>query len=341
MKNFFEVISELYPYPDNRVVTVIEGEDLGAKSVFSNSEMIFESKQGSFSPEMQKIILDQPTGKVINSENKKMFSESLGSGKKLVICGAGHVSIPIVKIGKMLGFHVTAIDDRALYADNARRAEADLVFCEEFGKALDGVNGDADTFFVIVTRGHRYDEVCLDKILKKEHAYIGMIGSKVRVRTLKEVFMEKGYTKEELDSIYAPIGLSIGAQTPEEISISIMGEIIQIKNRSGRNYAYPKEILDVIIKDKEKEPKILATIVSRKGSAPRELGTKMLIYRDGRTVGTIGGGCVEGEVCEKARYQLTLGDKNPKLITADLTGRDAENEGMVCGGIIDILLEVI
>lgn len=341
MEKFFDVIRELYPYPDNRTVTVVEGEDLGEKGIFSDSRLVFESKQGLFSQEIQEELLSQPTGKVISSHNKKFFSESLGSEKRLVICGAGHVSIPIIKIGKMLGFHVTAIDDRSFYADNARRAEADRVFCEEFGKALEEIPGDSDTFFVIVTRGHRYDEACLDKILEKEHAYIGMIGSKVRVRTLKKLFMEKGYEKELLDKIHAPIGLPIGAQTPEEISVSIMAEIIQIKNQSGRNCAYPKELLNAIMDKEETVPRILATIVSRKGSAPRELGTKMLIYRDGRTFGTIGGGCVEGEVCEKARYQLSQGDKTPRLMTADLTGRDAENEGMVCGGIITILLEVI
>jgi xanthine dehydrogenase accessory factor len=119
-----------------------------------------------------------------------------------------------------------------------------------------------------------------------------------------------------------------------------MAEIIQVKNQIKRGFGYPKEIIEAILSDKTGEiPKMLATIISRKGSAPREIGTKMLIFKDGTTVGTIGGGCVEADICSKARL-MEKGQK-PELYTMDMTGREVEEDGMVCGGIIEILLESV
>lgn len=340
MKDFYQIIDELPPYYDNMVVTVIDGENFGEKAIFSKGNLVYESIEESFMKRYQDKILSDIHNGLLLVEGQRLFCESLGSEKKLVICGGGHVSIPIIKIGKMLDFHVTVVEDRPLYADNSRKAEADEVICDDFKKALEHIEGDLDTYFIIVTRGHRYDQVCLEEIIQKENAYIGMIGSKVRVKKVKEVLLEKGYSSERLGEIYSPIGLNIGAQTPEEIAVAIMAEIIQVKNQEKRSCGYPKDIKKAIFNEEKRTmPKILATIVSRKGSAPREVGTKMLIYKDGTTTGTIGGGCVEAEICTKARMQLMEEDSSPELCMVDMTGQDAEEEGMVCGGIIEILLE--
>ncbi len=340
MNDFYETMNELYPDIDNIEATIIEGKHFGEKAIFSKGKLVYESMDGAFLEEYKNKILEKHFTGLLQIDDQRIFCETLGNEKKLVICGGGHVSIPIIKMGKILGFHITVIEDRIQYADNARRAEADEVKCNDFSKALEQITGDSDTYFVIVTRGHRYDQVCLEKIIQKENAYIGMIGSKVRVKQVKELLIEKGFDQESLEKIYSPIGLRIGAETPEEISISILAEIIQVKNQIKRSCGYPKEIMRAILDEETKDvPKILSTIVSRKGSAPREVGTKMLIYKDGSTVGTIGGGCVEADICSKAHYQLMEEDKEPKLYTVDMTGRDAEDEGMVCGGIVEILLE--
>jgi xanthine dehydrogenase accessory factor len=342
MDDFYELLNGLHPDYDNREAIIIEGEHFGEKALFSKGEMIYETKKGSFSEDLKKVIQGDHFSGLIQKDGQRVFCEVLGSEKKLVICGGGHVSIPIIKIGKMLEFHVTVIEDRPFYADHARNAKADVVLCDDFRNALGKITGDLDTYFVIVTRGHRFDQVCLEEILSKNNAYIGMIGSKVRVKQVKELLMEKGIQEEQLSSIYSPIGLKIGAETPEEIAVSVMAEIIQVKNQGRRSGGYPKEIRKAILAEDTKEvPKVLATIVSRKGSAPREVGTKMIIYKDGTTVGTIGGGCVEADVCRNAHTQLMEADKKPKLYTVDMTGRDAEEEGMVCGGIVEILLEPI
>lgn len=261
--------------------------------------------------------------------------------KKLVICGAGHLSIPIIKIGSMANFSVTVVEDRYSFANQAILAGADRVICEPFDGGLEKIDDDKNTFFVIVTRGHRYDQQCLEVIVKKENAYIGMIGSKTRVKKVLEQLVEKGIEVNTLEKVHTPIGLNIKAETPVEIAISILAEIIEVKNCKKESTGYSKELLDHLKVIKEKKcQSVLATIVSRKGSSPRQVGTKMLISTDG-TIETIGGGCVEAEIKMKAIDMLIENRSKPELHKVDMTGWQAEDEGMVCGGVIEIFLEVI
>ena len=164
-----------------------------------------------------------------NESNERIFQERISRPAKLVICGAGHVSMPIIRMGEMLGFHVTVVEDRPKFADDARRAEADQVYCEPFEDGLAKIKGDTDTWFVIVTRGHRYDTDCLRTILGKPRAYVGMMGSKRRTAIVKDQLEAEGFEREVLEAVHTPIGLKIAAETPEEIAVSIMAEIIQIK----------------------------------------------------------------------------------------------------------------
>ena len=322
MREFYKILRDLSSDYENIAMTVIEGEALGEKVILSRGKPVYESREGLAT-----------SGKAL-----KFYSERIQGDRKLVICGGGHISIPLITMGKLLGFYVTVLEDRVLYADNARRAKADRVICDSFEKALQEIEGDFNSYFIIVTRGHRHDQTCLEEIIKKQNGYIGMIGSKLRVKKVKEELIARGISKEALDKIYSPIGLKIGAETPEEIAVAIMGEIIMVSKDKREAQGYSKEILSAILDD-DKEDKVLATIIERKGSAPRGVGAKMLIYRDGRALGTIGGGCVEGDIITKARFQLIDGDRAPRIYKVDMTGADAEEEGMVCGGTVNILLE--
>ena len=267
-----------------------------------------------------------------------VFRERIGRQPKLIICGAGHVSVPIIKMGKMLGFAVTVLEDRPRFADNARAAGADTVICEAFEKALEGIHGDSDSWFVIVTRGHRYDTICLENILHKTYAYVGMMGSRRRVAIVKDQLEESGISRETLDAVHTPIGLKIGAETPEEIAVSVMAEIIQVKNSREKGGGYSGEMLGALVSE-EGRKKVVATIVSRKGSAPRSVGTKMLIFEDGTTVDTIGGGCVESEIMQKALLMMRAGEPRFQVCRVDMTSDAAEDEGMVCGGVVEVMLE--
>lgn len=267
-----------------------------------------------------------------------VFRERIGRQPKLIICGAGHVSVPIIKMGKMLGFAVTVLEDRPKFADNARAAGADMVICESFEKALEGIHGDSDSWFVIVTRGHRYDTICLENILHKTYAYVGMMGSRRRVAIVKDQLEESGISREVLDAVHTPIGLKIGAETPEEIAVSVMAEIIQVKNSREKGGGYSGEMLEALVSE-EGRKKLAATIVSRKGSAPRSVGTKMLIFEDGTTVDTIGGGCVESEIMQKALLMMRAGEPRFQVCRVDMTADAAEDEGMVCGGVVEVMME--
>lgn len=288
------------------------------------------------------ILVEAPEGSlpsVVTEDGIRIYRERIGGRKKLYICGGGHVSMPIIRIGKMIGFTVTVLEDRPKFADNARAAGADRVFCEPFGDGLARITGDEDSWFVIVTRGHRYDTECLECILRKRHAYVGMMGSRRRVAIVKDQLHQKGVSRELLDSVHTPIGLKIGAETPEEIAVSIMAEIIQVKNSRDNSGEYSEEMLRGLMSEDGRK-KTVATIVSRKGSAPRGIGTKMLIYEDGMTVDTIGGGCVESEIIQKALLMMRTGTPEFQICRVDMTMDAAEDEGMVCGGVVEVMLEL-
>ena len=338
----YKQIEAANPNQENMVLKCLDGAELGQTALVSDHQLVWESEEvGFFSSHLKEVEEIEESG-LITIDGTKVFCEILGHEKKFVICGGGHVSIPIIKMGLMIGCKITVLEDRPTFADNARRAGADQVICEPFSKGLEQIEGDEDTFFIIVTRGHRYDKECLESIVKKRHAYIGMIGSRRRVMIVKQTLLEEGADPEVIEHVYTPIGLNIGAETPEEIAVAILAEIIEVKNKKKkRNGGYSSEILDAILYDEKKEKKVLATIVSRMGSAPREVGTKMLVCPDGKCIGSIGGGCAEANILQKALLMLRMEETKAKMHRADMTGSEAEDEGMVCGGVIDVLLEVI
>ena len=142
----------------------------------------------------------------------------------------------------MVGFQVTVLEDRPKFADSARKEGADRVICAPYEKALAEEKLDEDTYVVIVTRGHRYDSACLYSVLdrKEECAYVGMMGSRRRTAIVKEQMIQLGISQEKVGKVCTPIGLAIGAETPEEIAVSILGEIIEVKNRSRAKAAIRK-----------------------------------------------------------------------------------------------------
>src|SRR5699024_2809965 len=137
---------------------------------------------------------------------------------------------------------------------------------------------------------------------------------------------KKGVDRAVLDGVHTPIGLKIHAETPEEIAVSVMAEIIQIKNSEKKTGGYSPELLQALTQDDGRK-KVLAVIISRKGSAPRSVGTKMLIREDGTCLGTIGGGCIESEVIQKALLMMRAGRPAFRLCIVDMTADAAEEEG--------------
>ena len=142
--------------------------------------------------------------------------------------GAGHVAEPTVRIAAMTGFYVVVADDREAFAGRQRFPEAhEIRVLESFEKAYDDLAIGSDAFIVIFTRDHLNDGILLEHALKTEAAYIGMIGSRRKIETVFDRLRKEGFSKEDLERVHSPIGLDIGAETPEEIAVSIVAEMIQ------------------------------------------------------------------------------------------------------------------
>lgn len=339
MNLFFKHISEMNKTLHNVSLMVISGPNCGEKALWSDAGYIYTSKDLPLW-ECLASSLSEVNGPILKDcDGNTIFCEALSSPPNMIICGCGHVSLPIITIGKLLGFHVTAIDDRPQFCDNARRACADRVICDNFADGLKQVPEDKNNYFIIVTRGHRYDIECLETLIHRAHTYIGMMGSKVRIKAVKETLISKGIDEALLDTVHMPIGLKIKAETPEEIAVSITSEIIQVKNEAYATYSYSKEMLKALLEPSDQGGCALVTILRRRGSAPRSTGTKMLVLESGRIVGTIGGGCAEAAVFQKALRCIR--ENKTEIVHVDMTGREAEEEGMVCGGVIDVFIEPI
>lgn len=341
-KNFYnnlteEIISNKEVYITT--ITKAKNEELvGKKILRCNDELIFEQEVNiEFYKNIINSIDFNSYGKIlVLDEDTEVFVEQIIPKPQLVICGGGHVALDLCSVGKMLDFNVIVIDDRKEFANESRFNIADKVICKSFEEALSEVNGN-NSYFVIVTRGHRDDRKCLEIILNKNHKYVGMIGSKGKVAMVRSKLIQAGYTKEELNKVHTPIGLNIGAETPAEIAISIAAEIISIKNEGDKPSYIDYNILNTIKDDSRN--KVLVSILNKKGSSPRGVGAKMLVFEDGDFMGTIGGGSVENAAYEKA---LDLIKKQKSCVEIyDLSNSKAATLGMACGGKITVLFEYI
>ena len=160
----------------------------------------------------------------------------------LYIFGGGHIALPLARLGKMLSFRVVVLDDREEYANPERFSEADKTIAGDFTKTLSQLSVDNFSYLVIVTRGHSFDQTVLAWAAPTSAHYIGMIGSAKKIKTIFDNLRSQGISDSELKRVHAPIGLSINAETPEEIAISIMAEIISV-HRSGKSKKEPGCIL--------------------------------------------------------------------------------------------------
>jgi xanthine dehydrogenase accessory factor len=171
---------------------------------------------------------EQPARKV-SCRGIKVFIETVGRRPAVIIFGAGHLSFYIARFAKLVNFAVKVCDDREEFAKKERFPDANEVIVANIENIFKQVPVDGNSYLVIVTRGHKYDEVVLEKALRTEAKYIGMIGSRRKVITILQRLQEKGFSREGLSRIYSPMGLSIGAVTPEEIALSTVCELVKIR----------------------------------------------------------------------------------------------------------------
>lgn len=171
---------------------------------------------------------------VAEVEGKRFFVEPTFLPGTVYLFGAGHVSRPVAELAAMVDFGVVVLDDRADFANRERFPKADrIVVLPSYDGIFAGLDIERDSYLVIVTRGHLHDKTVLEQSLRTEAGYIGMIGSKRKQHLVYDELLGKGFTKEDLERVYNPIGLDIHAETPEEIAVSIIAQLIDVRSRIG------------------------------------------------------------------------------------------------------------
>jgi len=229
------------------LVTVIQADGdylpaLGQRMlVWLNKPSYGELKAGN----LEQSILDETRHCLLNRKPQQLhyqnihgtmtlFVEIQRRKPTLLIVGAGHIALPMAQLGKLLDFEVVVLDDRPKYANKQRFPMADHVLAQPFQQTLQQWPINNDTYIILVTRGHSHDVSALLELLDSPAHYIGMIGSKRRVKAVFDLLTrEKGIDPAKFEKVYAPIGLDIGAESPAEIAIAIAAEIINLY-RGGR-----------------------------------------------------------------------------------------------------------
>ena len=307
----------------------------------------------------QKVLPVDPASETLTDLEKEMFEEGKPAVKiregrtvmaepfypedRLIVLGGGHVALPLVEFAAKTGFSVTVVDDRLSFSNPERFPWAAQTVCDSFEHAIRELAVTENDYVCILTRGHRFDAECLRAILSgTEPGYLGMIGSRRRVAIVKKQLEEEGYSREGLGRLHSPIGLDIGGITPQEIAVSILAELIAAKRKGLKSLTLRSQSdLDYRVVGRLAEetdrPKAVITVIASKGSVPRGAGAKMIVYADGTLLGSIGGGCSEAAVLATARRMIGTGEI--RISHIDLTGEAAEEEGMVCGGIMDVLIQ--
>jgi xanthine dehydrogenase accessory factor len=191
----------------------------------------------SLSAGIPKLFSVSPEGEVVEDtvarrqDWPRIFVDVQPGMQTLLIVGAGHIAQPLCEIGHMLGFRTVIVDDRWAFANRERFPHATEIRVGSFVETLEQLDINEQTFAVVVTRGHTWDESSVRTILRRKPAYIGMIGSKRRAKATLERLTEYGYAHEELSRVHTPMGLDIAAETPAEIAVAIAAEIIRVRRQ--------------------------------------------------------------------------------------------------------------
>jgi xanthine dehydrogenase accessory factor len=177
----------------------------------------------------------QPVTHIEFNGGVRLFVDPIVGAQRLIVVGAGHIAIPLCELGAMLGFHVTVIDDRAQFANRERFPKADEIIVKPFQAAIESLALDGHCYLISVTRGHAFDEEVVRAALMQPCGFVGMVGSRRRVRATLERLGESGVPNERLGDLHAPLGVAIGGETPEEIAVSIIAEIIRERRTDERD----------------------------------------------------------------------------------------------------------
>lgn len=298
--------------------TILTGEGIGDEALFSGNEMVASLSHHDHS-----------------WDEDGLLTEKLDSKIELVLCGGGHVAKELYALANLLEMDISILDEREAFCNSTLYPKASL-YCAPFAETLGKRQPWIKPYFVIVTRGHGFDQECLRLCLERPHSYIGMIGSRSKVAITMGNLKRQGFSEEALSEVCSPIGLSIGAVTATEIAISILAQIISVYRKDNASVRLDPKLLGTLA---EKTGYILARVVSKSGSAPCEIGFQIAVFGDGSTAGTVGGGLVEAMAIEHGKAMLHDRALPDQVIGYDLDNAKAGSIGMICGGEVALLFQ--
>jgi xanthine dehydrogenase accessory factor len=215
---------------DGSIMGTIGGGCVEAE-VWNAAREVMETEQ----PRMLKFSLGQKaaydTGLICGGQ-LQVFVDPIVPRPQVFLFGAGHVSKGISKVAHLAGFSTVIIDDREQYSNRERFPEAEAVYADEYEKVFPQLDINSSSYLIIVTRGHRDDMRVLRWAISTPARYVSMIGSKRKVLSVMEELIKEGTPREAFDRLYAPMGLEIGALSPEEIAVSVVAEMIAVRRNA-------------------------------------------------------------------------------------------------------------
>jgi len=256
------IYNKIYELQDKNVptalVTVIATKgstprETGAKMIVCGDGNVFGTIGGSA---VEAMVIDEARECLKNNETKKVwhdlddhekadtgmicggkmefFIEPVMTSPRLYIFGGGHVALPLARLAAMVGFSYIIVEDRPEFATTERFPDSKGIILATSDEIDQKIEISPADYIAIVTRSHELDYQALKKVLKHEAKYVGLIASKVKKKQVVGQLKEDGFEESDIERIHSPIGLDIAAQTPEEIAVSIVAELIQVKNSSGK-----------------------------------------------------------------------------------------------------------
>ncbi len=318
-----DLVKQCLGIEDDTVITPSHVQKLVMEGYLEPLRRRYPNSKITLMPRHDATLYQRTVASVLQTEQDVSFikREWFTPQPRLFICGGGHVAKEVAAMAAHLDFRVSVMDDRADLANVERFPTVERVICDSYDNLEKYL--EPETCYVVVTPDHKADLQCVRTILSTEYHYLGMIGSRRKVAATFNNLRMEGFSEEQIGSIFAPIGLSIGAVTPAEIAISILAQVIQEKNKYHAA-SVDRTLLEV------KDSGVLCIITEKHGSAPRGVGSMMFVGQD-KVLGSVGGGEPEYRVIKHARENPILHSREYVLNNKGINGLD-----MICGGQIKV-----
>lgn len=231
--------SKMLVYPDGKFLGTVGGGEMESRVIKSALETLISGDAQTLSYTMADPARGDPG---VCGGTVEVFVEPILPPAMIVVIGAGHVGKAVVHLAKWLGFRVAVSDDRAEFCNPEAVPGADAYYPVEMGELTEHLKVNRQTYIVITSRGSAIDAKGLPKLLESEPAYIGVIGSRRRWLTTVKALKEKGVSDEKIAQVHSPMGLELNAETPEEIAVSIIAEILMVKDKGTGKQMKTKQV---------------------------------------------------------------------------------------------------